>query len=161
MSLTPNSRLHLHRAASSGFTLLEVLIAIVVLAIGLLGLAGLQASSLRVNHDAHLRSQATALAYDMADRMRANSGQALLAGSPYVIPFNAVVCNLNYAPAANLSVAANDIAEWRNQLACLLPRGDGRVTRAGTVFTVDVRWNEREDGNAANLQTFSFEVRLR
>ena len=55
-----------------GFTLIEVLIAIVVLAIGLLGLAGLQASSLKNNTSAYTRSQAQLLAYDMLDRLRAN-----------------------------------------------------------------------------------------
>ena len=57
---------------SRGFTLLEILIAVGVLSIGLLGIAGLQALGQRSNHSAYLRSQATALAYDMIDRMRAN-----------------------------------------------------------------------------------------
>ncbi len=56
---------------SGGFTLLEVLIAIVVLAIGLLGLAALQLRGLTDTGNAYLRSQATWLAYDVADRMRA------------------------------------------------------------------------------------------
>src|SRR5664280_455779 len=58
---------------NSGFTLLEVLIAMLVLAVGLLGLAGLQATSLRNNQSAYNRSQATQLAYDLADRMRNNA----------------------------------------------------------------------------------------
>ena len=58
---------------NAGFTLIEVLIAMLVLAVGLLGLAGLQATSLRNNQSAYNRSQATQLAYDIADRMRANS----------------------------------------------------------------------------------------
>ena len=57
---------------NTGFTLIEVLIAMLVLAVGLLGLAGLQATSLKNNQSAYNRSQATQLAYDMADRMRAN-----------------------------------------------------------------------------------------
>ncbi len=57
---------------NTGFTLIEVLIAMLVLAVGLLGLAGLQATSLRNNQSAYNRSQATQLAYDLADRMRAN-----------------------------------------------------------------------------------------
>ncbi len=56
----------------NGFSLLEVLIALLVLSIGLLGLAGLQGTGLRYNHSAYLRSQATFQTYDMADRMRAN-----------------------------------------------------------------------------------------
>jgi len=61
----------------SGFTLLEVLVAILVLSIGLLGLAGLMASSIRNNHSAYQRTQATWLAYDMIDRMRVNRANAI------------------------------------------------------------------------------------
>ena len=57
---------------NTGFTLIEVLIAMIILAVGLLGLAGLQATSLRNNQSAYNRSVATQLAYDIADRMRAN-----------------------------------------------------------------------------------------
>ena len=57
---------------NTGFTLIEVLIAMIVLAVGLLGLAGLQATSLRNNQSAYNRIKATQLAYDIADRMRAN-----------------------------------------------------------------------------------------
>ena len=66
----------------SGFSLLEVLIAIVVTSIGLLGLAAMQATGLRNNHSAYHRSQATVLAYDIADRMRSNVSSML----SYVTP---------------------------------------------------------------------------
>ena len=52
------------------FTLIEVLVTVVILAVGLLGLAGMQAASMRNNHSAYLRSQAVQLSYDMADRVR-------------------------------------------------------------------------------------------
>ena len=55
-----------------GFAMLEVLISILVIAFGLLGLAGLQGFSIRNNHNAYLRGQATLFAYDIADRIRAN-----------------------------------------------------------------------------------------
>ena len=57
---------------TQGFTLLEVLIAIVVLSFGLLGMAGLQANGVKNTHSANLRTLAVHQAYDMADRMRAN-----------------------------------------------------------------------------------------
>jgi type IV pilus assembly protein PilV len=60
----------IHR--QTGFTLIEVLIAVLILGIGLLGLAGLQVNSMRNNHQAYLRSQATLLAQEMIDRMRTN-----------------------------------------------------------------------------------------
>src|SRR4030065_2717121 len=68
------------RHSMRGFTLLEVLVAIVVMSIGLLGLAGLMASSLKNSHSAYQRTQATWLAYDALDRMRANRQVALAGG---------------------------------------------------------------------------------
>lgn len=59
-----------------GFTLLEVLIAVLIFSIGLLGVAGLMVLSVRTNHSAYLRTQASFLAQSMADRMRANVGWA-------------------------------------------------------------------------------------
>jgi type IV pilus assembly protein PilV len=56
----------------SGFTLLEVMVALLVFSIGLLGLAGLQASSLQNNKTADMRSVAIIAAHDMAERIRAN-----------------------------------------------------------------------------------------
>lgn len=55
----------------TGFTLIEILVTVIVLSIGLLGLAGLQATSFKFNSTAYQRSQATSLAYDIADRIRA------------------------------------------------------------------------------------------
>jgi type IV pilus modification protein PilV len=62
---------------SAGFTLLEVLVAVLVLAIGLLGLARLQMTVMKSNQSAYLRSQASLLAYDISERMRANRTAAL------------------------------------------------------------------------------------
>ncbi len=61
-----------HWRGNEGFTLLEILVAVLVLSIGLLGIAGLQVTGLRFNHSAYARTQATLLAYELADRMRAN-----------------------------------------------------------------------------------------
>src|SRR3569833_866562 len=55
-----------------GFTKIEVLVSVVVLSVGMLGVAGLQATGQSTNHSAYLSRQATALAYDMIDRMCAN-----------------------------------------------------------------------------------------
>jgi len=72
-----NQNLTSQLSNSKGFTLIEALIAVVILAIGLLGIAGLQATNLKNNQSAYNRSQATLLAYDMADRIRANSSEAI------------------------------------------------------------------------------------
>ena len=59
--------------ASSGYTLLELLISVVVLSLGLLGVGSLQAVSVRSNFEAFQRTDASQLANDIVDRIRANS----------------------------------------------------------------------------------------
>jgi len=60
------------KSRQSGFTLVEVLVTVIIMAIGLLGVAGLQLAGMRSNHSAFLRTQATIAAYDLIDRMRAD-----------------------------------------------------------------------------------------
>lgn len=119
-----------------GFTLLEMLVALFVLSIGLLGLAGLQAQGLRYNHDAYVRSQATFLAYDIIERMRTNAPNV----ANYVGEAPAVDCG----EAA--SVAENDRACWHAEVAALLPGGSAEIVQDATnsnVFTVNLSWVDR------------------
>ena len=118
----------------AGFTLIEVLVAALVLGIGFLGLAGLQMMSLRHNQSAHLRSVATQAAYDMVDRMRANRvGLTLESGS-----YGAVESDPESAPdcAAVLCGSAQmvlyDVTRWSARLAADLPLGAGTVCRDST-----------------------------
>ncbi|WP_439859698.1 type IV pilus modification protein PilV [Pseudomonas sp. MBLB4136] len=119
-----------------GATLIEVLIAIVVLSIGLLGLAGLQLTSMQSNHSAYYRSQATLLAYDLADRMRANRTAALT--SAYLVDFP----TSSSSNTVSGTTAQKDRAEWLNNLALKLPDGTGKVEKSGTLVTISVRWND-------------------
>lgn len=129
-----------------GFTLLEVMIAVLVLAIGLLGLAGLQASSLRVNQSASMRSQATSLAYDMADRIRTNRGAARVGG------YDGQALETNPAPCTVVdpsgTLAERDIAFWRNAISCTLPLGTGSIARIDNPnddpdnFTIIIQWDD-------------------
>lgn len=124
-----------------GFSLLEVLVALLVLSIGLLGLAGMQAHSIRGNVNSYARSQATILAYDIVDRMRANRVQA--ASRQYDI-------DIGESPGSG-GVASDDLAEWKKALQEHLPAGDGEVRTEATVtdnirVTVTTRWGiERLD----------------
>ncbi len=100
-----------HQTRHAGFTLIEVLIAVIVLSLGLLGIAALQANALKSNHSAVQRSQATMLAYFMMDAMRANR-QAALNGSYNLGSAASPACN---APSGS-TLVAHDQAAWINAL---------------------------------------------
>jgi type IV pilus assembly protein PilV len=137
----------LHRQA--GFTLLEILITIVILSIGLLGIAGMQATGLRNNHSAYTKTQAANLAMDMADRIRANpDARADYAGfdtNDAAIPENpGCISSDNGCPPAQL--ATYDKYEWSRPLTAenkpLLPEGRGVITQNGDEFTITILWLE-------------------
>jgi type IV pilus assembly protein PilV len=121
-----------------GFSLIEVLITILIFAIGMLGLAALQATSVRSNQSANFRTQATALGYMMIDRMRANS-DAVQRGE-YLAGLQAGSCAA--APPASPPQAAHDVAAWRQQLACQLPNGQGSISFPGGQVVVSISWND-------------------
>jgi type IV pilus assembly protein PilV len=104
-----------------GYSLLEVLISLIILAIGLLGLAGLQIQGLKANHSSFLHSQATVLAADIFDRMQSNRQLALSADSSsnYNVGFGSV--------PSKTGMAQLDLFEWKTVLGGALPGGDGLV----------------------------------
>lgn len=147
----------------SGFTLLEVLVAMLVLSIGLLGLAGLMASSMRNNESAYHSTQATWLAYDILDRLRANR-TAARAGTYNVATLgNPAVCS---TAAATGTIAAKDIGNWKNAIACALPAGDGAIavlTAAGATqdrVRIYVQWNDSRATSGAAAQQLVVESQL-
>jgi type IV pilus assembly protein PilV len=126
-----------------------MLVTVVVLSIGLLGLAGLQASGLRNNHSAYLRTQATFLAMEIADRMRANREAAL--DGDYDIAMSA------NAPT-DVTIAATDLAAWLNDLDTRLPSGDGAIARTDDFFTITVQWDDTRGAGA--VKQFVMETQL-
>jgi type IV pilus assembly protein PilV len=123
----------------SGFSIMEVLIAMLVLAIGLLGLAALQAQGLRFNQDAYIRSQATQIAYDVLDRMRANRANLAAYTAPDPSPGGVPSCDpTDAAVAAELNC-------WYESLAAAIPAGDAVITPNGLAnyFDITVRWADR------------------
>ena len=144
-----------------GFSLIEVLIALVVLSVGLLGLAALQSTATQFNASAYVRSQATVLAYDMADRIRANRRAAL--DGTYNSPYPGVLPTCNDAVAG--TVAQQDLAAWRRALACALPNANGEVSFVGDatnggVLTIRVRWDESRDPANPNPEQFEMTTGL-
>ncbi len=155
---------------NSGFTLIEVLVAVVIMALGLLGLAALETSALAGNQSAYNRSLATQLAYDIADRMRANAGAAINYESATTLPENAQCPNANNQlvclacnSAANfctaIQMAQKDLWEWNRSLAAL-PLSTGRIVNNGGIYTVTINWDDTKSGDAVNSGT-SFQTSFR
>ena len=128
------------RPGQGGFSLIEVLIAILVLAIGLLGMAHMQASGMRSTHGAYLRTQATILAGDILDSMRANATAAR--NGDYDVAFG--------ANGTAGTVEGDDVIAWKANLGNLLPNGDGRITTSGGDVTVEISWVGLRQGETVN-----------
>ena len=155
--LTNNKTLNRH---NRGFTLIEVLVALLILAVGILGIAALQYQGLKFSHDAYIRSQVNVLAYDIADRMRMNRASAsnYVDGLYTVPPVNQEtnVCN-----EAGATTAGNDMGCWHNLVDRALPAGSkANVTvDAGDAnrYTVTLTWADRS-GGANHVVTYTFQI---
>lgn len=119
---------HDMRSSQHGFTLIELLIAVLVLSIGLLGLAALQAQSLRSNQSSYHRTQATILAYDMIDRTRANR-VGFDAGAYHLPTATESTSCLTTTGCSPANMAEHDMYEWNRLINDHLPGGQGVVCR--------------------------------
>jgi type IV pilus assembly protein PilV len=151
-----------------GFTLVEVLVSLVILSIGLLGIAKLMMFTSHSNDSAYLRSQATGLAYQMLDNMRANSAQASVVNGPYTTLLTAAPASPGFtcvATAACANLALYDVYQWKLRLNAnsgvlpplplgALPNGQGSVTTAliagQTTITIVVQWDDSVAQNTLN-----------
>lgn len=127
----------------AGFTLIEVMVSIVVLAIGVVGVAGMQLNAYRMNQQSAFATSAVQLAQDIAERIRANSRVATLtdADNPYLFDTGRKIVEPAKTCFANQDCSAADIArrdvyEWANLVAAPggnrpggLPGGRGVVCR--------------------------------
>lgn len=135
----------------SGLSMLEVLVTILIMSVGLLGLAGLTAASMRNNHGAYHRTQAVWLAYDITDRMRANRAVAMAGG--YNLALSAP------APAGG-AVNQQDLQQWVARLGGL-PNGTGSVNVAADgALTIIVQWDDTRASGGAVAQQFQMDTRL-
>lgn len=141
------------RHAQRGFSMIEVLIALVVLAIGLLGFALLQTMNLRYTQSANYRTQATNLAYDLLDQMRANRLYAAqysnaTFGVGDVTGANASNCSRpvgpNSVPITGAGSSASVIGRWQCQVVeALGDQASAIVTYNNGEAVVTLNWGER------------------
>lgn len=147
-----------YRKSAAGFTLIEVLIALVVLAIGMLGIASLLLNGLQSSRIAVLRTQAVVLAADMGDRIRANrtagAAYALTEGTELASPGKA--CNAPGQCSAT-DVAALDLYAWQQSVLRALPGAQTAIAVVpvgalnSNVYTISIRWTQSGDDAAANF----------
>jgi type IV pilus assembly protein PilV len=185
--LSPGLRSIAPRRAAGGYILIEALITVLIFAIGLLGVVGLQAVALSSSSISNMRTEATVLATDMADRMRANRGAA--DGTPdagYDDPAPAAnACRSIYAAAVEGApaactpeeLAADDMSDWLDQVQQSLPAGEGVVCidstpddgddagdadcdGVGDAYAIKIWWSQRATRDLdAELLRFAMTVR--
>lgn len=147
---------------NAGFTMIEVLIAVLLLAIGVLGIAATQMISFQTNQSAYARSQAIYLATDIFDRIRANpegyqstsvyDSVDSLASEDVPSDPNCIDSNGGCTP---VQMARYDVREWIGNFSNvdsiddyqpMLPNGRGVLARIGTSndFVATVSWDERD-----------------
>jgi type IV pilus assembly protein PilV len=127
----------------AGISLIEMLIALLVLSFGLLGVAGLQAHSLKNNQSAYLRTQANILAYEITDRMRANRNAALDGAYNYQAD-DIEDPDPDVDPCTGTR-ACDDLTAWNANLEQFLPAAAGAVecnVVAPAVCRVTVEWDD-------------------
>ncbi|CAD85661.1 MULTISPECIES: type IV pilus modification protein PilV [Nitrosomonas] len=141
----------------AGVSMIEVLVSIIILSIGLLGMAGLQTAGLKSNHSASFRSTASMMAYNILDSMRANRVVAGAGGYNHSL-------SEEDASETETKVEAEaeipeDIKNWLKELALRLPEGLGSIdVDADNKVTVLIQWDDSR--GAATAQQFVMTTRL-
>ena len=133
----------------SGFSMVEVLVALVVLSIGLLGIAALYLNSLQSGRTAIYRTQAITLAADLADRIRMNRSAQAAYGSLFADDEAPVGTCVTTGGCSDADLASTDLANWKLRIEDQLPEGEGQVAVTAPVgagepatYVITVRWTE-------------------
>lgn len=141
----------------AGFSLVEVLVAVLVMALGMLGIAAMQATALRNSQSSFERTQGVVETYSIVDAMRANRPEALI-GRYDLIDWTCT------APDA-INMATADLNAWITSMKrpdSLGPTACGKIACSGTACLVEVRWSDaRGSGDSANYDLDNYIVQTR
>ncbi|MDZ7925609.1 MAG: type IV pilus modification protein PilV [Marinagarivorans sp.] len=158
-----------------GYSLIEVLVSVVVLAVGFLGMTGLQARSLQSSQNSVLRTQAAFLSYDILEKMRGNptaNTAAAYAGKNGITE----ATNCLTTSCTTDQLAAFDVLSWKctiNSIFCKdsvnnnlisttseLPNGKGTISASNGKVTIAIEWSEERSSNPTARQSFVLETTL-
>ena len=165
---------------SNGFTLLEVMVAVFIISIGLLGIAALQIAAVKNNHTANIRTKASQLIYNLADRIRANIDGAIagnyIANTTPGVTYNCIdnfsgtttanTCSANEMAQADLdqwfALAASSMAlvtgEGNTDTTCTdLDAADADPCTRGSQMTISLSWSEHDGDSGLISKTFSMD----
>ncbi len=160
----------------TGFTLIEVLVAVFVLAVGALGIAGMQAVTVREAGNLYFRTQADLLVTDIVDRMRANRSAARAPNSVYDGVSSASSADTSLADScvgsscSPAAIARFDIAQWAAAIdASHLPLAEGFIEHiddsidatgnvVGAVYHIRLYWDEDREGSVSTTQACALSV---
>lgn len=132
---------------NQGASLIEVLIAVLILGTALLTLSSLQSRSLQFNQSAYFRSQANILAYDILDRIRINRDKA--------VAYDIAVSEAT--PTGSSTLRDRDVKAWLGSIAVMLPGGDGSIDcDADKKCTVNILWTEQLSSATDENETLTF-----
>lgn len=125
------------KRTQEGMTLIEVLVALVILGVGLLGAAAFQLNALKYTDSSRMTSQASFIAYDMLDRIRANST------ADYTV---------NPPSSGNPGVARDqDLYDFNSNIVNFGgPSATGSITLSQRVYTITIEWDDWRAANAAD-----------
>jgi len=149
---------------SAGFSMLEMLIALLILSIGLLGVATLQTRGQQFNQVGYLRTQATFLAYDIMERIRINPRRnnpnsyelSLRSGG---VSYNSSCDGDEDKDCTPVQLQTSDLNNWLKLVSDTLPEGEAGIGTSigltGNVYTITISWAniiDRSDGAEKEVQ---------
>lgn len=145
--------------AQCGFSLVEVLVSVFILAVGLLGLLALQSASLGYDVDGQSRSLAVGQVNDFADRMRANPvGVQNGNYNGLAVTGSTAGCSSTCTPA---QIAQNDYNIWNTANANLFTSGSGTVTQiSNNIYSITVYWDSHHTGATGTGCSGNYDVDL-
>ena len=131
---------------AAGFSLVEALVALVVLSIGMLGIAALHVEGLRSARTALTRTAAVALASDIADRIRANRAAKTEYDAIVTSDDTDANCEPKGAGCTPAALAHHDKALWLGAIEAALPGGTGTIdcddAEVPATYTITISWSE-------------------
>ena len=161
-----HSKLILTTNRQAGFSMIEGMVAMFVLAIGLLGLAGLQASGLKYSGNAGLRSAANHLSQDIAERAHANRDAA----ASYVAtgPLSDTLFGCDTGDCTPAQLASYDMIQWQALVSSSLPDGAGTLASASVAapdgvivtMTITINWTERQTDDKDTGSVLDKEIKV-